>query len=306
MIGDSLGYVSGRLPANLRPGLILSDNSITGSAPIALSGSAFKIADNDSPRPQDRVYLDVNYFTAVLNSLKAPGGATQTFVRETFGFESTFLDGNASIEMRVPFFQTHLDSGVVAGAATSASDFGDVTLIGKYVLWSDPGTGSLLSTGVALTLPTGPTYNVTLTNAVTGAVVRTDSVNPTIFQPFVGFMYFLSENLYVHGFSSLAIPFSESVSTDWFNDIGVGWYAWRDGNCSLNAIVPTAELHIETPFGNQGVFSYPIGELDTWVVTLGAHLLFHNHSELTFAYESPLSGPRPFQSEYVCQFNYHF
>jgi hypothetical protein len=101
---------------------------------------AFKIQENESPRPMDRVYFNYNFYSGVdLGSKKVD------IQRETFGFEKTVLDGNASLGIRVPIFQ-NLDS---------KDDIGDITLIGKYAFFNDRTTGNVISGGVAVTPPTG-------------------------------------------------------------------------------------------------------------------------------------------------------
>ena len=109
--------------------------------PVSTAAGAFKVADNESPRPQDRVCLTWNYFDGIQGPPVGPTGPvsmTQTTTmqtsvpnrglppttfattangtavypaapqvvaninREVFGFEKTFLDGRASIELRVP------------------------------------------------------------------------------------------------------------------------------------------------------------------------------------------------------------
>jgi hypothetical protein len=70
--------------------------------------------------------------------------------RELFGFEKTFLDGNASFELRAPVFQVAGNRGVEGG------DFGDLTVLVKYALLHDRQSGDVLSVGLALTAPTGP------------------------------------------------------------------------------------------------------------------------------------------------------
>src|SRR5262249_29857955 len=72
-----------------------SHNALAGTAIALLTRGAFKIADNESPRPQDRVFVNYNYFDRIL-------GTSVDLNRETLGFEKTFLDGNASVGMRVP------------------------------------------------------------------------------------------------------------------------------------------------------------------------------------------------------------
>jgi len=49
-----------------------------------------------------------------------------------------------------------------------------------------------------------------------------------------------------------------------------------------------------------------VAQIDTFITTLGVHTVFRNNSVLTAAVEFPLSGPEPFSTEFVLQFNYHF
>src|SRR5262245_48418169 len=116
----------------------------TTCVPVLGPGS-FKISDNDSPRPTDRVFLTYNYFDRV-----AVGDGNVGLHREVIGFEKTFLSGDASFEMRLPFLQ-----------ATSGSNFtgftdnqvADLTLVSKFALINNRDTGNVLSTGLALTVP---------------------------------------------------------------------------------------------------------------------------------------------------------
>src|SRR5262249_13974422 len=142
---------------------------------------------NASPRPVDRVFTTYNYY----DSIQGPGGApipgvnntqsttvtgpgvggippptlttaattsipglprlTTNLNREGFGFEKTFLSGNASVEVRMPLLQ---QTSPINGF--DASNVGDVTVIGKYAFFLDRETGNVLSGGLAVTAPTGP------------------------------------------------------------------------------------------------------------------------------------------------------
>ena len=99
-----------------------------------------KISEDQSPRPQDRVYFTFNYFQgvndAVNQRLQAPIGYTQVF-RYIGGFEKTFLDGQGSVGIRAP-----LDSVTANSASSRASGnfggtstaVGDMSIYGKYIL----------------------------------------------------------------------------------------------------------------------------------------------------------------------------
>ncbi len=113
-----------------------------------------KISEDQSPRPQDRVYFTFNYFQGVndpVNTrLQAPIGYTQVF-RYIGGFEKTFLDGQGSIGIRVPLDSVTANtassraSGNFGGTSTAV---GDMSIYGKYILLENRETGSLLSGGL--------------------------------------------------------------------------------------------------------------------------------------------------------------
>lgn len=103
----------------------------TTSVPTTIARGAFKITENESPRPQDRVYTTYNYFSNVFGSRLAPGQQQTDIHREVIGFEKTLLDGNASAGMRLPYIQVNGDGSV------SKDDIGDLTMVLKYALIND-------------------------------------------------------------------------------------------------------------------------------------------------------------------------
>src|SRR5262249_32077286 len=159
-----------------------------------------KIGDNESPFPMDRLFFTYNgYFqnrfpaiegtqigqtdtgpirnratitstTSTTNIVAAP---IQYFDvhRELFGFEKTFLDGDASVGIRVPIFQSYGAPFTSFGGGR----FGDITIILKGALFSNRETNDILSVGLALSVPSGP--------AIESIEGNIDSV---LFQPFIG------------------------------------------------------------------------------------------------------------------------
>jgi hypothetical protein len=138
----------------------LSNQTRTLLIPIASLG-AFNIAENESPRPQDRVFGFYNFFSDLrgpdigsspalttsqsnvgTSSSAGPGpfsatGTTTTTTttsstpavprpqlnlnREVVGFEKTFLGGYASVEVRLPFLQTQGGGGEFGGSFAGSS-----------------------------------------------------------------------------------------------------------------------------------------------------------------------------------------
>jgi len=299
MLGDSLSYTTA-------PSLNPVNASSSARVFAALAGSAFKVTDNETIRPEDRIFMSVYHFVGVNHALQPIGAPRVRFTREVFGFEKTFLDGTMSIGMRVPFFQLRDQLG------SSFADFGNVTLVGKAIAYENQENRNLLTAGLAITLPTGPNLPVTLDTPVTvgGVVVpgaftttQVDSVNPTIIQPFVGYYLNLGDDLYMQGFTALAFPTEDSVPTVWFNDAAAGYYLYRGTSVS---VIPTAELHLTTPFGQEGSTGFPVGVVHTLISTLGTHFVWNNGPRLTFGWGFPLTGPQPFSSELIAQFNLPF
>ncbi|MBI1831565.1 MAG: hypothetical protein HYR84_08970 [Planctomycetes bacterium] len=269
MFGDLLPYID-------------QDNFTDGTSKrrlvaIPVSYGAFKIAENESVRPQDRVFGSYNYYNNVLGIADVH--------REIVGFEKTFLNGNASIGLRVPFYQSIADSGKNQAA------FDDLTVILKYAVINRPDT--VVSTGIAVTVPPGPAYQ-----PIAGA-----ARDITLLQPFVG-AYLGAGKWYVHGFSSLLYPTDTVAPVVLFNDLGVGYY-WKQSGRWLTAVVPTAEVHVTTPINHRSDAD-PERRRDTVDVTGGAHFLFGNRTSIGVAVGTPVTGPRIFSVEGILNFNWRY
>ena len=78
--------------------------------PLAASYSAFKVAENESPLPMDRLFVTYNFYGRVLG--------TQDIHRETVGVEKTIFGDRASLGLRLPFFQIDRDGGATPRAST--------------------------------------------------------------------------------------------------------------------------------------------------------------------------------------------
>ncbi len=306
MFGDLIGITGSRLvrvPTGLTPlqqSLLLSSllsshgsSSSSSSSVIAVPiNSAFKIAENESPRPLDRVFLDYNFYDRVGSALNGPGAPGTNIHFETIGFEKTFMDGNASFGMRLPFYQVD-----APGAGTRQSEIGDLTMILKYAFVNDKETGNLISGGVALTVPTGKSF----------AIPGQSDISDVLIQPYVGFIFNLSRDLYVHGFSSIIVPTDSRDITLLANDIGVGYFLHRSNEDSfLTAIVPTLELHVNTPLNHRGALETPVGFPDVVDITSGVRLQFYRHCSFGMGVGVPITGPKPYNVEALGQLNIAF
>jgi hypothetical protein len=266
-----------------------SRNRTFVAVPIAVRGT-FKISENESPRPQDRIFFNFNYF----NDVHLLGGPPTSFqlYRETFGFEKTFLDQNASFGVRLPVF---IKSGDTAGVGIDG--VGDVSVIGKYAFINNRDNGNLLSGGLVVTAPTG--RDALLADGT--------KLNSTFLEPYVGYIYNL-ENSYLLGFSSIIVPTDSRDTTFIANDLAFGYRLYRgEAGSMISQIVPVIEGHINTPLNNRtnnvnNLIYFP----DQVVLTGGVHFGLYNRTWLTLGAATPVSGPKPFDFEILALLNYRF
>ena len=259
------------------------------------------MADNQSPWPIDRVFV-ASYYYDDLNF-----GASQLVRnirvwRQFFGFEKTFLDGSSSLGLRLPLNTISAESRAPGVGGTSTS-LGDLTVFVKHALWSDPARGDVFSLGFAVTPPTGPA-------AFAGAdfaVAR----NPTYLQPFVGYVKTFGPRLYVQGFAGVNVPTDSRVVTMLYNDLGVGYFLHRaeDPDAWLTSVVPSMEVHVNTPLNHRGGFSDvgdPGATIDAVNLTFGLSATLRSRTALSAGFVTPVTGPHPFEFEVVALLNIYF
>lgn len=288
-------------PPVLRPGnntATLTGRSVAAIVP-AIRG--FKIADNQYPRPVDRVWVNFNYYDGVnsgLNSeIHAPIKDMQVY-NETFGFEKTFLDQQASIGFRIPLNTLTITSGIpgLSGTHTSTGNFSSFF---KYVLWQD-NRGNLISGGVDMSFPTGPT--------TFAGYPTTQGIRSFEFQPFLGYI-FQRDRYFVQGFSSIAVPTDRNLATMYYFDIALGYFVYRSQNprALISAIVPVFETHLNIPLNWAGFQPRFLGSTpDVVDLNWGLNLGLASRAVLSVAYVHPVTGPTPFSGELALMLNVPF
>jgi hypothetical protein len=268
---------------------------------------ALKVAENMSPFPQDRIFGSFNLYENVGEEFNKRDGAPFTNLRvytQFYGFEKTFLDGEASLGLRMPINSLVVDSRVpgTGGTFTSA---GDLSVFAKALLaqteWSDGRLGAL-SGGLMAGFPTGP-------RSFAGFPGYT-GFRSVYMQPFMG-TYYRTGPAYFQGFTSIGVPVGSGDSdvTTMFNDYALGYFLYEsaDPNQLLTAIAPTFEVHINTPLNHRGYSPFdPAASIDQVNLTYGLNLEFFRRGVLTSGFVTPVNGPRLFDWEYVLQFNYFF
>src|SRR5439155_17942939 len=165
-----------------------------------------------------------------------PGIGGTDLQRQQVGFEKTFLDGDASFGMRLPFVQQY-------GQGISSQNVGDLTLVFKYAAFNNRQTGDIVSGGLVLTTPTGGG----------GAILSDGTTAPHswLFQPWGGFVKTF-DRAYVMGASNLVVPSDGRDPTLWGNSLAAGYWLYRnDSDRLLTGISPVAELHVRTPLNHR-------------------------------------------------------
>ncbi len=277
---------------------------------LAPSVRGFKIAENQSPRPQDRVYFDFNFFSQVNQAvnlrLESPVDNLQAY-RYMLGFEKTFFDRRASFGMRVPINTLTADStisGNFARPGGTSTSMGDLSLFTKFVFCENPKTGSLISAGLQVTPPTGP-------GSFAGAKYL-QSIHTTTVQPFVGYIW-ARDRFYFHGFTAMQAPMNPADVTMLYNDFGTGYFLLRrapntDPGRIVRLVAPTFEIHINTPMNHRNAFNAndPVATSNSVNFTYGLNIGLGQRSLLTFGFVTPVTNPKPFDYEVIALFNLYF
>ncbi|WP_165225091.1 hypothetical protein [Aquisphaera insulae] len=271
----------------------------------------FKIAENMSPRPQNRFFFDFNYYNNVNDTIntndRVPINHIQAY-RYLFGWEQTFNDGKGSIGLRIPINNVTGDSNLAQGTGgttrvnvPTSTAMGNLAIFTKYILEQNPRTGSLVSVGLAVTAPTGP-------GRFAGAPWLF-GLNTVTIQPFLGYIYNYNK-WYFQGFSAFDFPASVQDVTLMYNDFGVGYYLFRsqDPGGFLTAVAPTFEVHVNTPFTHRDWKNrFDIaGAPDVVNLTYGLNFQFYGAATLTTALITPVSSPQPFNSEFAMFLNFYY
>jgi hypothetical protein len=273
-----------------------------GTTSVLYKLTGLKISDNQSPIPQDRIFYSFNYFdnlnASVNRQLLSPISNLQVY-HQLFGFEKTFLDGRASIGFRLPMNTIHLNSSAsIPGLGGTSTAMGDLSIFMKYILYQEK--NCLFSTGLQVTAPTGP--------GGFGGNKYYSYYRDTQIQPFIGYL-FTRDRFYLQGFSSVNVPTTSQDVTLMFNDLAIGYYVYRpaDPNKFVTAIVPTAEVHVTTPLNHRGFSATDLASTPDIVnMTFGTNLELRKRAVITAAYVTPVTGPKPFNAEFLLLLNIRF
>ena len=160
---------------------------------------------------------------------------------------------------------------------------------------------TVLSGGLAVTAPTGRAGQVL-------GSAGTVPVHDWYFQPYGGYVLNGNGDLYMQGFSAVAVPTDSRDITIMFNDVAAGYWLIRSSQDRfITGVIPTLEGHLNTPLthrnpGNTGTW----GLQDSFVMTAGSHFIVRQRGIVTLGVAAPLTGPKPFDVEAIAQFNLRY
>jgi hypothetical protein len=300
--------------------------------PIGAGDRRYKISDNQSPLPKDRVFFTYHHFH---NAVEDVTGTRNSLDRYTFGLEKTLFNEQASFEIRVPFANGLNSDQIFSGSpGQTATEFGNILLAFKALAYK---TDQLaLSLGLGVTLPVADDARIELDN-----INRIyDFHNEAVYlQPFLGMLYAPDDRLFVQGFAGLdfdtngdSVTFSERDSggsitvLDSGNyrsqdflllDLSIGYWAYRN-RCAhyITGVAPIVELHYlstindtdSSTFDSTNLITNSFNRMDFLNITGGLHFAIGDLSSLRVISSAPLrDGVEAFfDAEVAVQFNRRF
>ncbi|RUL84673.1 hypothetical protein [Tautonia sociabilis] len=313
--GIRLGGGEGARPL----GSMLGARQVTGpvSPPIPIEAQnarintrarVFKISDNQVPRPVDRVFFTFNHFEDVNDAINRRLNSNvfnMQVQRYVIGLEKTFWEKKASLGIRLPLNVVHADSvtndPMQYDLTRSSTALGDLFVYSKFILHENQERNFLLSGGLAMTLPVGPT-------SFAGASYIK---NPHSFamQPYLAY-YKAIGRFYIIGFEAIDVPINEGDATVLFNDIAFGYVAYRseDPNALIRLVAPVFEAHANIPLSHTDPFDLfdEAGTPDVVNLTYGLNIQLGRRTILSGAFVNPVTGPRPFDFEAMALLNIFF
>ena len=300
--------------------------AVLGVLPNAGGSQRVKISENNSPIPRDRVFVAFNQFNNAIPIVQGTDTTAMDVSRYTPGFEKTFWNGQASIELRTPVAYTQNANVFLQGDGPSKrTEFGNLSVALKFLLLRTDNVA--VAAGTGLNLPTAATTQVFLSDQP-ALTVKNQS---THLLPYIGAFWAMSERSYVQAFlqvdvdangNAVSLPTGKLTGvindqTLLYADVALGYWLYLNPEARvLTGIIPTIEFHYTTAMqnadfvaqapGSQLSLGSTINRFDVTNVTGGTHFRFGPLSFLTVAGVFPL-GSRPdqrqFDSEIVVQFN---
>ncbi len=327
MFGDSFGSLSTQIEFMSMAG----NGKNLVDLPVAGGSRQFK---NEFSRamPTDRVFGLYHHFENALQSSSSDGSfrtANANIDRFTVGVEKTFFEGNASVELRMPF-SAPVSLGT-PGSNFQMQSVGDLVVTLKGMVYSDESQAVAL--GLAVGAPTGSDLNVNLPSS--GPSSFTLYNNATHLIPFIAYQAAPTEDFFFNGFLQFDTPTNANTvqvrapggsvdnlyvrnQTLMFLDTSFGYWWYRDPEAQfLSGLASVFELHYTTAVTNADIvadkarivtFGANAGHFDVLNLTLGLQANIARSMSIRAGYVTPLrSSPhRFFDNELAVSVVYRF
>ncbi|SMP76521.1 hypothetical protein SAMN06265222_12163 [Neorhodopirellula lusitana] len=300
MLGDSPGY-----------GATVTVVGVPYSLPTA-GIRRFKVTENVSPIPQDRVFFNYNHFD---DALQANATDNTYLDRYMFGGEKTFIDGLFSIEIRC-VVSDGFDSQQTA-ARERGTEFGDLQFAFKSLLYSS--NDLAIGGGLTLSVPTADD---------TELVGVGEIENETVFlAPFIGFVGKPTKNTFVQGFLQTDIVLGGDSVLDGvgveqgiyqdqnliYASLSAGHWLYRDecASACLNGIAGMVEFHYTSALNDADLVAFGGNTLTAQdnldVLNLTSGLVVQTgKSYFRVGGSVPLTDDKFYDSEFQLQINRTF
>ena len=304
--------------------------SFNGTLIPSSSNGQLKLAENVSPLPRDRIFFNYSLFNRVPLT---PGGIDVN--RFSPGFEKTFFDKQASLEIRTPFATT-LDSDIFTDGSTSTNNlqFGNLFFTLKGILIG--GDDWAITGGTSLVLPTAQDSRVLDSDGDQILQISNQSVH---LMPFLGAMATPTANTYIQSIVQIDTPLNgNSVfeTTDFSNvitetkvgkltdftmiyfDVATGFWLYRAPSNSSHGIlgvIPTLEFHwnqsltrADSVVTTQGSINGTVTQFQNLNITSGVTFQLPRKTRLALGYVVPIGNSQDqlFNSELRVMLNRFF
>ena len=307
MFGDSSGSIIGLTI----PGATAGNERTEIRLPKPGGPRVFK---NEQSRamPTDRVFGLYHHFQNAFR-LETASANVDLF---TLGFEKTFLEGNTSIELRMPLSNPVGLSTGVNGQSFQTHSAGDLIVTFKALLYS--GESQAVALGLAVNTPTGSDLTVNVNNIQNFTLKN----NATHLIPFVAYQATPNDDFFFNGFLQFDTPTNGNTAlvngvdsgrsvtdqTLMYADVSFGYWLFRDDEAELlQGLAGVLELHYTTTLTRADNVDLSIvhfgansGRFDVINLTVGLQANVARSTSIRAAFVTPLRDGRNrfFDSEF--------
>ena len=266
----------------------------------AFQNHIYKVAENNSPLPQDRIGFNYNFLHNVYNGTLDGLRVNDDLSEYRLFAEKTLFCDRLSVDLMIPFyFTSRYDPGddlLLVGPETDYA-FGDIAFGMKYLLHRSE--SAALSAGLRVEAPTNDEITQTGQLNFFYATVNDDVWH---FTPYAALLMTPSDRFFVQSFLSYRLN-SGSLESEEFGpirqqtylmaDASAGYWIYRNpGNRGLTGIVPTVELHYTGAFDEESpdntVTNTIYGKTDVLNLTAGLTALINDRTSMAVGVSVPL------------------